>query len=241
MSNESQKYVMVEKNGVKEIQEEKEPKPPKNDYSKFCLSEDECNRLVEATDTPRDKAILLLMLHSALRRTEVAHLRIEDVDWERKLINLAYYKNMNNKKVQPKSKEELTVLLSDKCYDALKYVRGPRTSGWLFYSKTDMKKPICDEEINYLVRKWANRAGLSSPIPQKEVNRNGWRPFQLHKQINPHLLRHTAIRRYLAAGGTLRMAKGLARHSDIRLTINTYGAPSLEDRINEFRAVEKKL
>ena len=219
----------------KEVTEIKEVRQPKNDYSKYALSEEEIKKLLDAATQTRDKAILLLMLHSALRRMEVVNLRVEDIDWERSLIHLKIYKG---KKFHPKNDEELTIPASEKCMVFLRMVKDNREKGWLFVPRDKSSSMhITPEEINYLVASLGKKAGLTNPITKKDVTRTNGRNYQLYKNINPHLLRHTCIRLYLARGGDIRMAQKLARHSRIGLTLETYGTPSIADRDKEYRQI----
>ena len=225
-------YVVTQEQGQAVVNE---IKTPKNDYSKYCLSEDEVKRLVAAATNPRDRAMLLLMLHSALRRMEVAFLKVEDIDWERHLIHLSKYKGM---KLHPKNSEELTVPISDKCHEYLEMIKKEQTSGWLFVSQHKKRSThITPEEINHLVEVLGNKAGLTNPIPSKQIKRAKKGNYELYRKINPHLLRHTCIRLYLKNGGDIRMAQKLARHSNIGLTLQTYGCPSLQQRQDEFTKV----
>lgn len=234
MQDEQEFTVIKDKMGVKV----KAIKKPRTDYSKYSLSEEEVNKLIAEATTPKNKAVLLLMLHSALRRDEVANLKIENIDWERKLIHLDHYKGQEK---HPKNDEELTVPITKECFDAMQYERKERPSGFLFSGRSSCKVHMAKEEINYIVARLGKKAGLTNPIPSKHVNRSKQGSFELHQQINPHLLRHTCIRNYLKNGGDIRMAQKLARHSNIGLTLQTYGSPSINDRIVDFRDVEKKL
>jgi len=225
-------YVVTQEQGQAVVNE---IKTPKNDYSKYCLSEDEVKRLVAAATNPRDRAMLLLMLHSALRRMEVAFLKVEDIDWERKLIHLSEYKGRER---YPKNDEELTIPISDKCYECLTFVQDKVKQNWLFVSQHKKRSThITPEEINHLVEVLGKKAGLTNPIPSKHITRAKKGNYELYKKINPHLLRHTCIRLYLKNGGDIRMAQKLARHSNIGLTLQTYGSPSLQQRQDEFNRV----
>ena len=209
-------------------------KKAQNDYSLFCLKEEDVWKIYNTIITASGKAIFLLLYQSCLRDHEVANLKIEDIDWNRKLINLKIYKGH---KKHAKLDSELVVPISDKCFEHLQIVRGKRTSGWLFVGRTPSKH-INEKSINYFLAQCGKKAGITNPIPKKIVRRfrNGNEEEYLrYVNINPHLLRHSGIRHYLDKGGDIRMAQKLARHKDIRLTIQTYGAPSIESRIEEFK------
>jgi len=230
----TQEFVITKRQGTVEVTN---VKMPKNDYSKYCLTEDEVKRLLEAATNPRDRAMLLLMLHSALRRMEVANLRVEDIDWKRQLVHLSEYKGRER---HPKNDEELTVPISDKCYECLTFVKDKVKQNWLFVSHHKKRYThITPAEINHLVALLGKKAGLTNPIPPKHVKRAKMGDYELYGKINPHLLRHTCIRLYLKNGGNIRMAQKLARHSNIGLTLQTYGSPSIDDRVKDYRNVVK--
>lgn len=227
-------FVITQKEKVVEVKQVKEPR---RDYSTFCLNEDEVKKLVDAASSARDRAILLLMLHSALRRGEVAYLRIENIDWERRVIHLTEYKGKNR---YPKNEEELTVPISDKCLEYLTLLKKDHSAGWLFVSQIGKStKHLTPVEINNIVARIGKRAGLTNPIPQKHIKRTIHGDYTRHARINPHLLRHTCIRLYLKNGGDIRMAQKLARHSSIGLTLQTYGSPSVSDRLDDYRNTVK--
>jgi integrase len=223
---------VIEKQKILEI-----PKSaPHDDYSLYCLTEEEIWKIYDKTMSSEDSAIFLLLYQCALRDHEVSHLRIEHIDWDQHVINLVTYKGSVKHK---KTKAELTVPISDRCYEHLKHVKQKRTFGWLFQSKSSSDH-INDKTINYRLAKWGKEAGVNNPIPKTKVNRFRLGNDEVYSQyinINPHLLRHSGIRHYLDKGGDIRFASKLARHKNINLTINTYGVPSIKQRIEEFKRI----
>jgi len=214
----------------------KNRKRKKNDYSVFCLSKENVWKIYDAIIDIEDKAKFLLMYQSALREHEVAYLKIDDVDWEQKCLNLKIYKGYVN---HPKAAQDLVIPISDKCYELLRIIKAKREKGWLFVGKTPSKH-INTKSINYMLATAANNAGVKNPIPPISVmrmRRGKMEEYIRYKNVNPHLLRHSGVRHYLDNGGDIRMAQKLARHENIELTIKTYGAPGVTQRIDEFRRV----
>ena len=72
-----------------------------------------------------DRAWLLLMLHSGLRVSEVRHLRLDNLDLEKRQLRIE----------QGKGLQDRVVFLSEECVEALQsylVVRGPALSNYLF-------------------------------------------------------------------------------------------------------------
>jgi len=68
------------------------------------------------------------------------------------------------------------------------------------------------------------KAGISNPNPRL-VN------------INPHLLRHSFARHYLAKGGDLRKLSQLLGHANVAITHAVYGTASEEEMQDEYRTL----
>ena len=75
-----------------------------NDYSTYCISEVDFEKILEkGCIDSRDRALILLMGRLALRISEVANLKVRDIDFDRGVIHLSWYKGSKSKNsIKPK-------------------------------------------------------------------------------------------------------------------------------------------
>lgn len=151
----------------------------------------------------RDVAILLLLHDSALRRREVATLRLEHYDGRRKRV-MVWGKGRDETDRDP-------VPLSARTHDALqawlKHRR--RIPGALFTSIRDVS-PIDARGVEYVVRYWCRQAGIP--------------------EVGPHQLRHAAITRLARRGAAPALLQRFARHQSFDTTMHYIHASDGEIR-----------
>jgi integrase/recombinase XerD len=165
----------------------------------YTLSVAEVESLLNAPDTTtplglRDRAILEMFYATGARATEVAEMRVNDVNFE-----YAYclVRGKGGKeRIVPVGKHALAMLK-----DYLAAVRasllGKRESDRLFLSRTG--RPIDRATLFNIVRKQALIAGIAA-------------------EISPHMLRHSFASHMLAGGADLRVVQEMLGHSDISTT-----------------------
>jgi len=160
---------------------------------------------VKASQNPdRDHAILLVLLHTALRVSELASL---DLDQYRD----RYFWRVRRKGNNVTEK----VFVPQDARDALDaYVDGGRTKGAgpIFQSRTG--KRMVSQNINQALKRIAKQA--NARIPKKEAI-----------DLSPHDLRHTALRRMAEKKG-IRFAQQMAGHASSHY-IWRYVQPTSED------------
>jgi integrase/recombinase XerD len=186
--------------------------------SQFHLSEDQIRQLVKHTDKLRDKVIIKLLAYCGLRRFEVAKIKIEDIDF-------------STKKIQIKGKKEihrLATIFSDQLLEDLKiytqYVLQGKKSGYLFPSVSSLNGEgfISTTQINRIVAKAGKRAQLHNPIPEL-------------KNINPHILRHSCARILKDRGLSLEVVQRVLGHLSFKTTMDLYGTKSIGEMDDELR------
>ncbi len=163
------------------------------------LSVDEVNRLFRSISESdvyqlRDKAIFELLYSCGLRITEAVELKINNVDFENRLL-----------KVTGKGSRERIVPMGNEAKRLLyKYINesrtailGERNSEYLFVSKKG----------GMINRKSVWRL-LKGYVNQTEINKN----------ITPHTLRHSFATHLLERGADLRAVQELLGHVDISTT-----------------------
>lgn len=153
----------------------------------------------------RDTAIFRLFIDGGLRLSEVANLRVEDVDWD---LEVVY--------VVGKGSRPRAVPFGSKTAEALaRYMRRERKAHprkdapalWL-----GAKGPLTANGIAQMLRRRCKAAGIP--------------------QLHPHQLRHTAAHQWLAAGGNEGDAMRLFGWRS-RQMLNRYGASAADERARE--------
>ena len=141
------------------------------------LSVEQVSKLIDAAPTLFYRILLMALYATGLRRAELAHLKVGDVDSERMVIHVK----------GGKGRKDRDVMLSQILLEELRtYVRGLREKPevWLFPGNRwhTGNKPITTKVIWAACRQAATRAGLGD-------------------EIHPHTLRHCFATHLLAALG----------------------------------------
>ncbi len=170
------------------------PYPKKVFHLPTILSQEEVARLIDAADTPFHRTLLMTAYATGLRRAELAHLKVSDVDSQRMVIHVQ----------GGKGRKDRDVMLSPKLLEALRtYWRGLRRKPkvWLFPGNRwhTAVHPITTKVVWSACRIAARRAGIT-------------------KRIYPHLMRHCFATHLLEAGADLRTIQVLLGHRDLEET-----------------------
>jgi len=170
------------------------PYPKKRIQLPVILSQDEVARLIEAASSPFHHTILMTLYGTGVRRAELTHLKIADIDSQRMVIHVQ----------EGKGRKDRDVMLSPNLLIALRehyrsLRRKPET--WLFpggkWHTADY--PISTKVAWYACREAAQRAGIQKPL-------------------HPHTLRHCFATHLLEAGTDLRTIQMLLGHNDLKET-----------------------
>jgi integrase/recombinase XerD len=171
------------------------PYPKRPDTLPTVLSQDEVARLIDSALNPLDRAVLMTLYATGLRRAELTRLKVADIDSERMVIHV----------LGGKGRRDREVMLSPKLLEELRqYWRGlehkPRT--WLFpggVRHERIEQPMSDKVVWLACTRAAKRAGIDKPV-------------------HPHTLRHSFATHLLEAGVDLRTIQLLMGHSDLKAT-----------------------
>lgn len=151
------------------------------------LSETEMKAILKAATSPRDQAIVIVMLDTGLRASEVTGLRLEDIDSQ-----------AGRAKIMGKGAKERFVPLGFKARRALlKYIsryRPATTHGEVFLTRQG--NPMRRNSLTLLFRRLSKRAGIS---------------------CSPHKLRHTFAVVYLRNGGDIFTLQSILGHSSLEM------------------------
>jgi integrase/recombinase XerD len=163
------------------------------------LDYEEVNRLLAAPDTRtklgiRDRAMLEFMYATGLRVSEVAHIKLSDINFE-----AGFLRSMGKG-----SKERIVPVGRQAVEWVQRYLREARGSfaradsvGEVFLSTRG--QPLSRKTIWVLIKKYARRARIT-------------------KNITPHTLRHSFATHLLNNGGDLRVIQEMLGHADISTT-----------------------
>jgi integrase/recombinase XerD len=170
------------------------PYPKKVIHLPAILSQDEVACLIDAALTPYHRVLLMTLYATGVRRAELTHLKVSDIDSERMVIHVQ----------GGKGRKDRDVMLSPKLLEALRqHWRGLRRKPkvWLFPGNRwhTGDGPIDTKVVWQACRKAAQRAGIQ-------------------KEVHPHTLRHCFATHLLEAGADLRTIQVLLGHRDLEET-----------------------
>jgi integrase/recombinase XerD len=159
------------------------------------LSVEEVGRLLEAAPGPKYRAALGTAYGAGLRVSEVAALKIGDIDSERMLIRVE----------QGKGRKDRNAMLSPQLLELLRlwWREGKRRGvmlphGWLFPGRSALE-PISTRQLNRAVHEAAEAAGI-------------------RKRVTPHTLRHSFATHLLEQDVDIRIIQVLLGHSKLDTT-----------------------
>ena len=122
--------------------------------------------LYEATESPRDYAIIMTFLQTGIRLSELANLRLEDVDFENRLLTVRQGKGRKDRQI-PLVEEEVKALRNYLRYRATELILDDDT---LFLAKNGTSLNV--SSVKAIVAKYVKKAGI-------------------RKRVSVHTLRHT--------------------------------------------------
>ncbi len=141
----------------------------------------------------RDKAILLLLARLGLRASEVADLKLDDIDWEHGTFT-----------VVGKSRHEAKLPLPQDVGDAilsyLQHARARVSSSHVFITMVAPWRPITRDVIKNATARAMQRVDVEAP------------------SHGPHILRHSAATALLRQGASLQVIGEVLRHRSIDTT-----------------------
>jgi integrase/recombinase XerD len=170
------------------------PYPKKNHPLPAILSQEEVARLIDAAETPFHRTLLMTLYAAGLRRAEVTHLKVSDIDSKRMVIHVR----------GGKGRKDRDVMLSPRLLEELRqHWRRLRrkTNAWLFPGNRwhTAAYPIDAKTLYHACQGAAKRAGFN-------------------RAIHPHTLRHCFATHLLEAGADLRTIQILLGHHSLEQT-----------------------
>jgi integrase/recombinase XerD len=168
-------------------------------YLPETLNELQVEQFLERINTKavhglRDRAMIELLYASGLRISELANARLENFNFEERVVRVTG--KGNKTRLVPVGRKACEALRAYLSAERPKLVK-PRSSSEIFLSERGTK--LTTARIWQIVKKHAKRAGLE-------------------KNIYPHLLRHSFATHLLSNGADLRIIQEMLGHADISTT-----------------------
>ena len=157
------------------------------------LSREEVSRLINAAETLFRRTLLMTLYGTGMRRSELAHVKVGDIDSQRMMIRV----------VAGKRSKDRDLPLSPALLETLReYWRWRKPKLYMFPARTlrhQLDQPISDKTVWIACSDAARRAGIK-------------------KHVTPHTLRHSWATHLLEAGTDLRTIQVLLGHGDLETT-----------------------
>jgi integrase/recombinase XerD len=157
------------------------------------LSREEVSRLINAAGNLFRRTLLMTLYGTGMRRAELAHLKVSDIDSQRMIIRV----------VAGKGGKDRDLPLSPALLETLReYWRWRKPKLYMFPTRTlgrRLDQSISDKTVWIACTEAARRAGIS-------------------KRVTPHTLRHSWATHLLEAGTDLRTIQVLLGHGDLETT-----------------------
>ena len=153
-----------------------------------ALSREQVQLLFGQIAHPMDRALFLVILRCGLRVSEVAQLKLEQIDWEQQALHI----------VQGKGRKDRRVYMSP---DAVASVQqclaqhpGARAQGYVFWNRKRAQQPLSVKAIQKKMERYAKAAGITASC---------------------HSLRHTFASNLLEHGAEVVAIRDFLGHSQI--------------------------
>jgi integrase len=179
---------------------------------------DEARRLLAALDE-EDRVIWATAMYAGVRHGELRALRVENIDLERKRIQIRHGWDQYEGEIDPKSeKGKRTTIIINLLAELLKehLQRTGRTGADLIFGRTPTL-PFDSNTIYNRARKAWNAAR------EQEDKEDTISIDRRIREIGLHECRHTAVSHMLDAGITIDKVSKFMGHSSITVTIDRYG------------------
>ena len=155
------------------------------------LSREEVTLLIDSAANLSHRAMLMTLYSTGMRRSELVHLKVGDIDSPRMVVHIR----------QGKGKKDRDVPLSPKLLETLReHWRAVRPQNYLFPGGRGPDTPLTPKAVWHACRGALKKAGIT-------------------RKISPHSLRHSYATHLLESGADLRTIQLLLGHADIKDTI----------------------
>src|SRR6266849_11216991 len=153
-----------------------------------ALSCEQVPRLFAQIDHPMDRALFLVMLRCGLRVSEVAQLKLEQIDWEQQALSVLQGKGRKDRRVYMSPDAVASV------QQCLEHHPGTRAQGYVFWNRKRTQQPLSIKAIQKKMERYAKAAGITASC---------------------HSLRHTFASNLLEHGAEIVAIRDFLGHSQI--------------------------
>lgn len=154
----------------------------------IVFSVDEMQRLINAVENTKHKAIICLMYSVGLRVGEIINLKIENIDSSRMIINIRDAKGGFDRQVP----------LDDSLLNLLrKYFKEYKPKEYLFNGQFDIK--YSERSVQQFLQKYTKLAGIN-------------------KHVHPHLIRHNCATHMVEEGTDINLIQKILGHKNVKTT-----------------------
>jgi len=165
------------------------PRAKKEKKLPTVLSKEEIRRMIDAVKNPKHQCILQLLYGSGLRVSEIIKIRMNDFDFDRKLLHIKGGKG---------NKDRYTIF-SEKIIMILKEQRKIKNTDSYLFTGYDKKSPLSTVSINKIVKQASEIA-------------------KINKNVSAHSLRHSFATHLLENGTSIRYIQALLGHARLETT-----------------------
>lgn len=167
---------------------EKKHRPKKSKTLPNVLSKEEVKAILEVHGNIKHRAILSLIYACGLRRGELLHMKISDIDSKRNIVIIR----------QSKGKKDRIVPLSQRILEMLRdYFRACKPKYWLFEGQAG--EQYSEKSLQSVLKQALKKAGIRKPV-------------------SLHWLRHSYATHLLESGTDLRYIQELLGHNSSKTT-----------------------
>jgi site-specific recombinase XerD len=153
-----------------------------------ALSREQVQQLFGQIDHPMDRALFLVMLRCGLRVSEVAQLKLEQIDWEQQALHIVQGKGRKDRRVYMSPDAVASV------QQCLEQHPGARAQGYVFWNRKRRQQLLSVKAIQKKMERYAKAAGITASC---------------------HSLRHTFASNLLEHGAEVVAIRDFLGHSQI--------------------------
>lgn len=194
------KYFNLEKNVASIVGNYKKPKG--SNIKKLCfLTVDEFNRFIEFEKNEIYKDFYTVLFYTGMRRGELVALKYDNINFQKKEINIKYsinLKNGNNETVPKTDKSNRTIKMLDIVYNTL------------------LKYNHCKDDFIFGID------NIKATTLQRKCDKN-CKLANINKNIRIHDFRHSFASMCIDKGVPIEVISNYLGHESISTTLDTYG------------------
>ncbi len=121
-----------------------------------ALSREQVQRLFGQINHPMDRALFLVILRCGLRVSEVAQLKLEQIDWEQQALHIVQGKGRKDRRVYMSPDAVASV------HQCLAQHPGARAQGYVFWNRKRTQQPLSVKAIQKKMERYAKAAGITA-------------------------------------------------------------------------------